>query len=129
MNSKQLVQEAEKARQNAYAPYSGFKVGAALLDNRGNIHAGCNMENASYGLTLCAERAAVANAVSAGVTAFSAIALIADSDQPVSPCGACRQVLAEFNPEIKVIMGNMAGEIREMKLSELLPGPFRSEEL
>ncbi|NQT24996.1 cytidine deaminase [candidate division KSB1 bacterium] len=129
MDSKQLIEEAMKARQKAYAPYSNFKVGAALMGQDGRIFMGCNVENASYGLTMCAERVAVVKAVSEGVTEFSAIALIADSDTPISPCGACRQVLAEFNPEMTVIMGNIAGEIEETILSELLPNQFRSHRL
>ena len=129
MDLIQLLDEAKRAMQNAYAPYSGFKVGAALLDRNGNIHTGCNVENASYGLTICAERAAVAKAVSENVQEFAAIAIFADSDQVISPCGACRQVLAEFNPEMKVIMANLEGATKETTLTELLPDPFRSERL
>jgi cytidine deaminase len=129
MDSRQLIEEALRATRNAYAPYSKFKVGAALMARDGSVFTGCNVENSSYGLTLCAERVALVKAVSEGVTEFAAIALIADTDRPISPCGACRQVLAEFNLDMTVIMGNTAGKIEEASLSELLPRPFHSDSL
>lgn len=129
MDLKILHEEAKQVMQNAYAPYSNFKVGAALLGADGKIYTGCNVENASYGLTLCAERVAVGRAVSEGVRDFKAISIIADSGTPVAPCGACRQVLAEFNPEMVVIMANAESGLCETTLSELLPKPFGSDQL
>lgn len=127
MDTRKLIEEAKKVRKRAYAPYSKFKVGAALMAKDGTVYTGCNVENSSFGLTLCAERAAVVKAISEGATEFTAIALMTHTDTPVSPCGACRQVLAEFNPDITVIMGNTAGEIIETTLSELLPSPFHPD--
>ena len=111
------------AASNAYAPYSHFKVGAALVASDGQIFRGCNVENVSYGLTICAERSAIVSAIAAGCREFSKIVIVADTDQPVSPCGACRQVLAEFNPEMEVMLANFHGKIESYKLSELLPRP------
>lgn len=125
MDDKKLLAEAKQVMQKAYAPYSHLKVGAAILGPEGRICPGCNVENASYGLTVCAERVAVGKAVSEGITAFRAIALIADTDDPITPCGACRQVLSEFNPEMIVIMGNLRGAVRKAVLSDLLPGSFQ----
>ena len=110
----ELIKEAGKARENAYAPYSGFKVGAAILGQDGVIFTGCNVENASYGLSVCAERAAVCKAVCAGTASFEAIAVVTPTDDPASPCGACRQVLAEFSPEMKVVLANR-GENAELQ--------------
>lgn len=121
---QKLIAAAEKARQSAHAPYSKFKVGAAVLTSSGEIFAGCNVENASYGLTLCAERAAIAKAVSEGEKKFQAIAVVADSNEAVTPCGACRQVIAEFGREIIVVMANLKGKARVKKVSELLPDSF-----
>lgn len=117
-----LIELARKARENAYIPYSKFAVGAALLAKSGKIYTGANIENASYGLTICAERTAIVKAVSEGERAFEAIAIVADTAQPVLPCGACLQVMAEFHIE-KLILGNLEA-IREVKLSELLPHNF-----
>lgn len=120
----QLVARARDVRERAYAPYSGFRVGAAVLAEDGTVHVGCNVENASYGLSICAERSAVVAAVAAGCTRFRAIAISVDGDRPVAPCGACRQVLGEFSPDVRVI--SEAGERREeWSLSGLLPAPFR----
>ena len=121
MEMTQLIQEATEARARAYAPYSKFAVGAALLGKSGRVYRGCNVENLSFGLTICAERNAVAAAVAAGEREFTAIAIIADSKTPVTPCGACRQVLAEFCPELDVWSVNLEGERYEARLSELLP--------
>lgn len=120
---EKLIKAAILARECAYVPYSNFKVGAAILTKNGNIYSGCNIENASYGVTNCAERTAVYKAVSEGHTEFSAIAVVADTIRPVAPCGACRQVMAEFNVG-KVIMCNLKGEKIEMSINELLPLSF-----
>ncbi|NLC76778.1 MAG: cytidine deaminase [Clostridia bacterium] len=124
MNYEKLLEEAKKASAAAYAPYSRFSVGAALLTASGEIFTGCNVENASYGLTICAERVAVTKAVSAGFREFEAIAVYAPTQEPISPCGACRQVLAEFGPDADVVMGNARGAYVVAKVKELLPGAF-----
>lgn len=119
MNLEALVEAAWDARQRAYAPYSNFAVGAALLAADGRIFAGCNVENLSYGLTNCAERVAIGAAVAAGVRDFLAVVVVADTGVPISPCGACRQVLAEFGVP-RVILANRS-ECLEFSLDELLP--------
>ena len=123
MTDIELLTESISVASNAYAPYSQFKVGAVLVGRDGRIFRGCNVENVSYGLTICAERSAVTSAIAAGCRDFSKIVIVADTDEPVSPCGACRQVLAEFNPEMEVILGNFRGDIVRYNLSELLPRP------
>ncbi len=120
-----VIAEAKIAREKAYAPYSNFKVGAAVLTNNGKIFSGCNIENSSYGLSICAERAAIFNAVSSGYKEFTKIAVVTDSEPPASPCGACRQVIFEFGDDIEVIMANLKGEIKIEKISELLKDGFR----
>jgi len=121
MNTDALVAAARAVREKAYAPYSHFSVGAALRTRSGRIFCGCNVENLSFGLTVCAERAAVFAAVAAGETDFEAIAVVADSVQPVTPCGACRQVLAEFSTEMQVCSENLRGERFESTIAALLP--------
>ena len=121
MNIDELVSAARQAREKAYAPYSRFQVGAALRNTSGRVFCGCNVENLSFGLTICAERAAVFAAVAAGETAFEAIAVVADSIQPVTPCGACRQVLAEFSSDLKICSENLQGQRFESTIAELLP--------
>ena len=128
-NYKRLIKEAEKARKRAYTPYSKFKVGAAILTSDGKIFTGCNIENASFGLTVCAERVAILKAISEGSTEFEAIAIIGDTDQPCSPCGACRQVVSEFGEKIKIIMSNLKGDIKIKKIGELLPKAFSKNDL
>jgi len=124
MDESRLVAAAVEARGKAYAPYSGFAVGAALLSKGGRVFTGCNVENASYGLTVCAERVALFKAVSEGVREFEAIA-VACGDAPCSPCGACRQALYEFAPELKVVLADGQGRRGEtMPLSQLLPNAF-----
>lgn len=118
-----LVAEATVARETAYVPYSHFKVGAAVLAADGRVFRGCNIENASYGLTICAERTAIFKAVSEGVTDIAAIAVVADTPDVASPCGACRQVMAEFRPAA-VILANTAGKIAVTCVPALLPGAF-----
>ena len=120
-----LITEAKKAREQAYAPYSNFKVGAAVLTSGGKIFTGCNIENASYGLSICAERAAIFNAVSSGHKNFIKIAVVTDSEPPSSPCGACRQVIFEFGDDIEVVMANLKGDIKMMKIDELLKDGFK----
>ena len=119
MDRDALIKAAWQAREMAYAPYSNFAVGAALLAADGRVFPGCNVENISYGLTNCAERVAIGAAVAAGVTKFSAVAVVADTGVPISPCGACRQVLAEFGVPV-VILANRQGSL-EFTLDELLP--------
>lgn len=121
---EKLLEEATQARENAYAPYSKFKVGAAVLTEDGKVFTGCNIENASYGLVICAERCAIFNAVSEGYTKFKALAVILDDNEPGRPCGACRQVIREFGKDIVVIMSNLNGDIDIETISGLLPKAF-----
>jgi len=127
---KKLVEAALEARKKAYVPYSRFPVGAALLTEDGKIIEGCNVENASFGLTNCAERTALFKAVSEGYRQFAGIAVVASTEEPVSPCGACRQVMAELcPPDMTVWLANLKGDIKETTVSELLPGAFRKEDV
>ena len=118
-----LLAFAREAQEKAYAPYSSFRVGAAVYAD-GEIFQGVNIENAAYGSTLCAERAALAAAITAGYHDISAVAIVGDSEAPTVPCGACRQFLAEFNPDMRVIMGGATDEVMVMTLEELLPEAF-----
>jgi cytidine deaminase len=129
MTPKALMAEAVKARKRAYAPYSRFAVGAALLAKNGRVYLGCNVENASYGLTICAERNAVWKAVSEGVTEFAAIAVTARDGRGAPPCGSCRQVLHEFAPNAWVYWRDARGRILKRKLTELLPNAFNLADL
>ena len=123
---KALLSRARAVRARAHAPYSKFQVGAAVLDDKGRVHAGTNVENASYGLTVCAERNAVAAAVAAGAKEIRAVAVITPTTPPGSPCGACRQVLAEFAPpETPVLMASPTGPAEETTVGTLLPRSFR----
>lgn len=124
IDADKLLREARAVRQRAYVPHSGFKVGAALLTKGGRVIVGCNFENASFGATICAERAAAGAAIAAGEREWVALAVVADYPEPVPPCGICRQVLAEFAPDMPVIMANLAGQRRTMTVRELLPGAF-----
>nr|WP_153252160.1 cytidine deaminase [Priestia megaterium] len=127
---KQLIDEAIAASKQAHVPYSHFHVGAALLTTDGKIYRGCNIENASYGLTNCAERTAIFKAVSEGDKQFSAIAVVGDTDGPISPCGACRQVLAEFcDDHTQIILANLKGDFVITNINEILPGYFSSKDL
>ena len=119
----QLVTQAIEVAGRAYAPYSRFQVGAVLVGKEGRIFAGCNVENISFGLTICAERNAVFAAVAAGCREFAKIVIVADTEVPASPCGACRQVLAEFNPDLELVLSNFRGSRETFRLSELLPRP------
>ncbi|WP_110955640.1 cytidine deaminase [Anaerosinus massiliensis] len=118
-----LIRAAKEAREKAYSPYSKFKVGAAVITPSGKIYSGCNIENASYSLTNCAERTAIYKAISEGEHSFVALAVVADTDGPIAPCGACRQVIAEFGIE-KIILGNIKGHTQILSLEELLPYAF-----
>ncbi len=119
-----LAGAALAARQNAFAPYSKFQVGAALEDAEGRIHTGCNVENATYGLTICAERVAVFKAISEGVRKFRRIAVAADTEKLTPPCGPCRQILWEFCGDIEVILVNPRGKTETYQLKDLFPKPF-----
>ncbi|QEE25468.1 cytidine deaminase [Rhodanobacter glycinis] len=125
-----LLHEARQARERAYAPYSHFLVGAALLTRDGRRFGGCNVENAAYGLCNCAERTALFSAIAAGCKPgdFAALAVTADTPEPVSPCGACRQVLAELcDADMPVWLGNLGGKMQQATVADLLPGAFRLE--
>jgi cytidine deaminase len=119
-----LIEAALDARKNAFAPFSHFQVGAALEDSAGRIHTGCNVENASYGLTLCAERVAVFKAVSEGARQFRRVAVVADTDTLTPPCGACRQILWEFCGDVELVLSNLHGKTETLRLKDLLPRPF-----
>lgn len=121
---QELVKAATRAREHAVATYSRFKVGAALLAEDGRIFTGCNVENATYGLTVCAERVAIFKALSEGASRFSAICVVADTEKLTPPCGACRQVIWEFCGDVPVVMANLVGAVLEARMSELLPRPF-----
>ncbi len=119
-----LIEAALRARQNAHAPFSKFKVGAALEDAAGRIHTGCNVENATYGLTICAERVAVFKAISEGARQFKRVAVVADTDTLTPPCGACRQILWEFCGDIELVLVNLGGASETHRLKDLFPKPF-----
>lgn len=130
MEMNSLLEQAKIAREKAYVPYSKFPVGAALLAANGTVYHGCNIENAGYSMTNCAERTAFFKAVSEGVKQFSALAVVADTDQPCAPCGACRQVMSEFcKPDMPVYLTNLKGDVKQTTVGELLPGAFSPEDL
>ncbi len=120
---------ALEAMRRAYAPYSGFPVGAAALADDGRIVAGCNVESASYGLTICAERVAVFAAIAAGERSINTVAVVTETDQPTAPCGACRQVLREFGTDIQITSATLSGRRHDTTLAELLPGAFGPDNL
>lgn len=122
---EKLIAAARNVRENAYAKFSGFEVGAALLTEDGEIVTGCNVENSSFGLTMCAERTAAFKAVSEGYRKFVAIAIVSKAEPPARPCGACRQVLYEFNPDLEIACANSNGTVDKFNLKDLLPEGFR----
>ena len=125
---KKLIAEAKRVREFAYCPYSKFAVGAAVLGASGEIYGGCNIENASFSVTNCAERTAIFKAISSGEEDILAIAVVAEGATPVAPCGACRQVISEFRIP-NILMANLADDVKEMTLEELLPGAFSAEDI
>ncbi|WP_027415832.1 cytidine deaminase [Aneurinibacillus terranovensis] len=130
MDDQTLILEAKKAREQAYVPYSKFKVGAALLTEDGQVYHGCNIENAAYSMCNCAERTALFAAYAQGDRVFKKLAVIADTPGPVAPCGACRQVISELcRPEMEVILTNLGGQVKTVTVAELLPGAFSQEDL
>ncbi|WP_440603700.1 cytidine deaminase [Bacillus sp. GB_SG_008] len=130
MDKQKYIEEATKMLSKAYIPYSKFPVGAALVTKDGKIYTGCNIENASYGLCNCAERTAIFKAVSEGECDFSYLVITGNTDGPISPCGACRQVIAEFcDPQMPVLLTNQKGDEKEVTVESLLPGGFSINDL
>ena len=130
MNKVELMEQSKIARERAYVPYSEFKVGAALLATDGTVFHGCNIENSGYSMTNCAERTAFFKAISDGIKDFAAIAIVADTEGPCSPCGACRQVMSEFcAPDMPVYLTNLKGDVLETTVEQLLPGAFSPGDL
>ena len=127
VNDKELLRAAQKAREKGYAPYSNYRVGAALLTKAGRMFTGANVENASYGLSVCAERVAAFQAVAEGEREFAAIAVVTENG--VTPCGACRQVLSEFGPNMRVLVGDTKGNSREYSIRDLIPDVFTPADL
>lgn len=119
-----LVAAARSARENAFAPFSKFKVGAAIEDDAGRIFTGCNVENATYGLTVCAERVAIFKAISEGTRRFVRVAVVADTETLTPPCGACRQILWEFCGDVEIVLANLSGRSETMRLGTLFPRAF-----
>lgn len=129
MKYDELLEQAKKAKEYAYVPYSNFRVGAALLGKSGKVYTGCNVENAAYGVTNCAERTALFKAVSEGEREFTAIAVTSDSDDITYPCGVCRQALVEFAPDMDVVSSNRELEFEILRADELLPRYFSGKEM
>lgn len=130
MIKETLIEKAKKAMENAYVPYSKFPVGAAVLASNQKIYSGCNIENASFSLTCCAERVAIFKALSSGEQNFEAIAVVAETDQPISPCGSCRQVMNEFfSNTTKIYLVNKNKEVKTVTIGELLPYSFSANDL
>ena len=129
MNNKELIALAIRARENAVATYSDFKVGSVIVTTSGRVFAGCNVENSTYGLTMCAERIAIFKALSEGERAFAKIVVVADTPQPCYPCGACRQIIWDFAPGAEVVCANVQGDIEVFKAGELMPHAFGANDL
>ncbi|HHY10162.1 MAG TPA: cytidine deaminase [Firmicutes bacterium] len=130
MSGRELLEEAIKARERAYVPYSDFKVGAAVLTKGGKVFTGCNIENAAFGPTICAERTAIFKAVSEGYREFRALAVVTATPNPASPCGVCRQVIAEFfQADTPIYLGNLQGDLVKSNIEKLLPGAFGARDL
>ncbi|WP_406944039.1 cytidine deaminase [Halobacillus sp. SY10] len=130
MESNQLINEAKKIREKAYVPYSKFPVGAALVTKDGTLYTGCNIENAAYPVTCCAERVAIFKAVSDGHDKFKELAVVADTKRPVPPCGSCRQVMSEFfQSDVKIHTTNLHGDTKTFTMEEILPFSFSSADL
>ncbi|MDW0108978.1 cytidine deaminase [Sporosarcina aquimarina] len=130
MDKQQLMEHAKRALENAYVPYSKFPVGAALLTEDGIVFEGCNIENSAYSMANCAERTAFFKAVSEGNRSFKALAVTGETEGPISPCGACRQVISEFcSQDMPVYLTNLKGDVTETTVGELLPGAFSKEDL
>ncbi|MDI3471851.1 MAG: cytidine deaminase [Thermotogaceae bacterium] len=123
MDDKHLIEIARKAKENAYSPYSKFKVGAALLTKNGKVYTGCNIENSSFGLSICAERVAIFKAISEGEKDFEKIVIVADTTESIRPCGACRQVMSEFG-DFEIVMVSKKNEIAKSSVRKLLPFNF-----
>ena len=123
----ELIAAAGEVREKAYAPYSNFKVGAAVETENGDIYTGCNVESASYGLTVCAERVAIWKGISRGVTKFGRIAVVVDTEELTPPCGVCRQIIWEFCGDVPVVLANLQGKTETIQMSELLPRAFDSK--
>jgi cytidine deaminase len=124
MSTDELIEVAKAVRERAHAPYSHFKVGCVLEDEHGHVYTGCNVENATYGLTICAERAAVFKAISEGAGKIVQVAVVADTNKLTPPCGACRQILWEFCADAEIILANLAGSHEIVTMKELFPRPF-----
>lgn len=124
MSDDPLIAAAVRARENAQAPFSKFKVGAAVEDSQGRIYTGCNVENATYGLTICAERLAIFKALSEGARQFQRVAVVADTTELTPPCGACRQILWEFCGDVEIVLGNLQGKSESLRLGALFPRAF-----
>lgn len=130
MSKEQLIEKAIAMRDKAYVPYSKFPVGAALLTKSGKVYTGCNIENAAYPVTLCAERVAIFTAIADGETEFAELAVVADTDRPVPPCGSCRQVMSEFfKPETTIHLTNLHNRLKTVTMEELLPNSFQPNDL
>ena len=129
MDINELINKAKNAREHSYSPYSRFKVGAALKTKNGMVFTGCNIENSSYGLSICAEREAIFKAISAGERDLDTIAVVTDSDKLTTPCGACRQVMWEFSKDMTIVVANLKGDKKEFKIKELLAHPFGKDTL
>ena len=129
MDINELINKAKNAREHSYSPYSGFKVGAALKTKNEMVFTGCNIENSSYDLSICAEQEAIFKAISAGERDLDTIAVVTDSDKLTTPCGACRQVMWEFSKDMTIVVANLKGEKKEFKIKELLAHPFGKDPL